>query len=100
MKAWEAGVYLTLVEAVGDLHLKYYAQQGGVHNALIGTACYAGLEVILTKALQTNDLSITNGYWDGISNIVNTAVGMSAGEKPSSKQVVGLGLISIGLLLL
>lgn len=100
MKAHHAGTLLTLVEGVGDLHLKYYAKDGGIINLLIGTASYAALEVILIEALKTNDLAITNGYWDGLSNILNTGIGIYTGENLTTKQIAGLVLISGGLLLL
>lgn len=100
MKAHHAGILLTLVEGVGDLHLKYFAQGGGTTNFLIGTASYVALEVILIEALKTNDLAITNGYWDGLSNILNTGIGIYAGENLTNKQIAGLVLISGGLLLL
>jgi multidrug transporter EmrE-like cation transporter len=100
MKAHHAGTLLTLVEGVGDLHLKYYAKGGGMVNLVIGTASYIALEVILIEALKTNDLAITNGYWDGLSNILNTGIGIYAGENLTTKQITGLVLISGGLLLL
>lgn len=89
-----------MVEGVGDLHLKYFATTGGTANFVIGTACYIALEAILIEALKTNDLAITNGYWDGLSNILNTGIGIYAGEKLAPKQIAGLVLISGGLLLL
>jgi multidrug transporter EmrE-like cation transporter len=100
MKAHHAGTLLTLVEGVGDLHLKYYAKDGGIFNLFVGTLSYAALEVIMIEALKTNDMSITNGYWDGLSTILNTGIGIYAGENLTPKKMAGLVLISGGLLLL
>lgn len=100
MKAWEAGAYLTAIEAIGDLHFKHYARNGGTANLIIGVSAYAGLQAVLIKAFQTNDLAITNGYWDGFSTLLNTGIGLSIGEELTPKKLAGLALLSAGMLLL
>lgn len=95
-----AGLYLTATELVGDISLKYYAQNGNPVAFAVGTASYLGLEAILINKLKNNNLSIVNGYWDGISNLATGIAGILMGEKLTAVQITGLAVISAGLFML
>ena len=99
-RAGQAGLHLTLVELVGDSSLKQYAMTGNPVFLGVGCASYAGLVYILQDALKTESLAITNGYWDGFSNILTTGASLAMGEKLQSMQLTGLFLISAGLFML
>ena len=99
-KAGIAGLQLTLVELLGDTSLKQYATNGNPMLLGVGCASYIGLVYILQDALKTESLAITNGYWDGLSNVLTTGAGIAMGEQISSTQLAGLLLISAGLFML
>ena len=99
-KSLEAGIKLTLVELVGDTSIKQYAMTGDPLFLTIGCASYGGLVYILQDALKTESLAITNGYWDGFSNLLTTGTSLALGENLSYTQIAGLVLISTGLFLL
>jgi multidrug transporter EmrE-like cation transporter len=96
----QTGLYLTIVELIGDLSLRDYSKNGGDASLAIGTASYLGLEAILISKLKNNKLAIVNGYWDGLSNIATTCASLALGESLTSIQITGLLLISAGLFLL
>ena len=99
-KAFVAGIELTAVELLGDTSLRQYALTGDTTYLFLGSASYLTLVYILQDALKTESLAITNGFWDGLSNIVTTATAVALGENLSTKQIIGLLLISGGLFLL
>jgi len=47
-----------------------------------------------------NNLGIVNAYWNAATSVINVGVGMSFGEKYSNQQLIGIALISAGVLLL
>jgi multidrug transporter EmrE-like cation transporter len=96
----KAGLFLTLTELLGDVNLREYAKTGSQSSLAIGTASYIGLEALLVRYLKDNKLSIVNGYWDGISNVVTMVAGIALGESLSPLQITGLLMISAGLFML
>ena len=90
---------LTAVESVGDFSLKKYAMTN--EPIFIGTAsgAYMGLVYVLQRALRTSKLSSTNALWNGMTNITNTIIGVSLGEKMEPREYIGIGLITLGILL-
>lgn len=95
-----AGATLTVVELVGDVSLREYAKGDNPAFLGVGVASYLGLTYVLQDALRTEKLAIVNGYWDAYSNLLTTGVAIGLlGEQVSGKQMVGLLMIGVGLLL-
>lgn len=88
------GLALSLVELVGDYGTKIQS----LPLTLIG---YNVLAFTLFKIMGTPGATLTlvNSNWDGISNICTTILGAMMGEKFSSRQYLGIFLISAGLFL-
>ena len=93
----QTGFYLSAVELIGDLSLRDYAKNNNLNSLAIGTASYLGLEAILINKLRNNKLSIVNGYWDGISNVITM---IASGDSLTPLQITGLLTISAGLFML
>lgn len=91
---WNAAVVLTAVEIVGDTAAK-------MNSAVTAFASYNVLAYVLTQALPYNNLALTNGYWNAMTNITHAALGVAVfGESLSAAQLLGLVLISGGIILL
>lgn len=88
---WALG--LTFIEFFGDYGAK-------TQNVPLTVAGYNALAFALFQAMKTNDLIIVNSYWDGISNVMTTLLGYMMGERPSTMQWVGIGLITGGVVAL
>lgn len=96
----KAGLYLTLVELIGDTSIKRYAATNNTTFLGIGVSAYMGLVYILQHFLRTESLAITNGYWDSFSNILTSVAAIAMGEKLTNYQLAGLFMISGGVYLL
>jgi len=99
-ESFKAGLSLSLVELVGDVSLKKFAETGVKENLVVGYGSYVGLATILAHALKTEKLGIVNSQWDGISNLLTTGASIALGEEFTSKQIMGMLLISAGLFML
>lgn len=93
LSAFQAGVALTVVEAIGDRSAKL---NGPVPVYL----AYAGLAFMLPHVLKKNPLGLTNGYWNACTNITGLVIGAYYGEQLESQQIAGLVLMSVGFVLL
>ena len=97
--AFIAGI--VLIEAVGDYYLAEFAINGLASGVLIGYLSYAIVLVLFVSSIRTMGLAWSNSAWDGWSNIATNLVAVyGLGEKPSTTQYIGMGFITIGLLLL
>jgi multidrug transporter EmrE-like cation transporter len=95
-------VTLSVVEIIGDIALKEFANKGGLLPLSIGIGGYIGVVYCLIVSLQNSDILLVNGAWDGISTIVGSiAAYIFLGERFNSYiQYIGLVLIIIGVYLL
>ncbi len=84
---------LTFIEFVGDYGAK-------VQNPLLAYGGYNALAWKLSDALKDNSLILTNSYWDAMSSLMTVGLGLALGERPSGKQLAGVGLIVLGMVLL
>jgi len=89
----QSAFVLAAIEVVGD----YNAKQQNTGSALVA---YNALCLTLTKVLKNNGLAVTNLWWNAITNIANTLIGMSMGEKLTQTQIIGAVLITTGIWLL
>jgi len=92
---------IVTIEALGDYNLALYATKGFISSLIIGYLSYGTTLVLFIKSIQTMGLAWSNSAWDGWSNITTNLLAVFAlGEKPSTTDYIGMGLISTGLLLL
>jgi multidrug transporter EmrE-like cation transporter len=90
-----------LIEAVGDYHLAQYAISKSIHGLIVGYAAYAGVLALFIQSIRKMGLAWSNSAWDGWSNIATGLVAIFVlKETPSSNELLGMALISAGLLLL
>ena len=91
---------LTVIEVIGVAALKYYAKTNDMKFFAVGEVSYITQAYVLQRAFRNNKLGIVNAYWNGMTNITNSLVGMSMGESYTKYQIAGIGLIAAGILLL
>lgn len=91
----QAGLLLSAVEAIGDRAAKLEGPAG----APIVIASYVGCALMMPYFVERHPLALVNGFWDAISNVFTFGIGFYYGERLSTTQVVGLGLISVGFVL-
>ena len=92
---------MTAIESVGDASLKQSARtEGDVAFLLTGLGAYNIQAGVFREALRTNKLGITNAYWNAMTNITNTLIGMAMGETYSIHQGIGILLITAGILII
>lgn len=91
-----AAAVLTATEVVADVS----AKQGNLAGALAG---YNLLALELKSFLYDNGakLSLTNAYWNAMTNVTHAILGVTVfGETLSTTQMVGIGFVTAGILLL
>jgi multidrug transporter EmrE-like cation transporter len=92
---------IVIIEALGDYHLALYATKGAISSLSIGYLAYGIALVLFVNSIRAMGLAWSNSAWDGWSNIATNLVAVFAlGEKPSTTEYMGMGLISAGLVLL
>jgi len=90
-----SGLILSVTEIVGD----YSAKKG--HRLLT----FLGYTVLAAEMLYFlydggQSLTLVNGNWDAISNVLTFLLGFYMGERFTSVQYLGLAMISVGLFLI
>ena len=99
-EAFRYALMLTAIESLGDYSIKKYAMTDIQEYIGVASVSYLGLVYTLQLALRGNGLGITNVLWNSMTNITNTAIGVSLGEEISNQQYLGIGLITVGIFLL
>ena len=92
----------TLAEIVGDFGFKKFARTGSRPGFLQGSVGYVGVIYFLIQSLKHANVLYVNGFWDGISGILESlAAYFILGERLNHPlQYVGLVLITAGLVML
>ena len=94
LNAFQGALVLTAIECVGDTAAK-------ADGKLPTFASYNALAYVLTQVLPQNNLAIINGYWNAMTNITHVFIGgYFFGETVTQSQLLGLLLISGGILML
>jgi len=89
------------IEALGDYHLAQYAINKSIHGLVVGYASYAAVLALFIQSIRKMGLAWSNSAWDGWSNIATGLVAIFVlKEKPTPHELLGMALISAGLLLL
>jgi multidrug transporter EmrE-like cation transporter len=91
---------MTAIESVGDASLKVSAKTSDPKFFALGQASYITQAYVLSLALKDNKLGVVNAYWNAMTNITNLLIGMAGGESYTSSQFLGIGLITVGILLI
>lgn len=87
---------LTATEVFADVCAKTGSNLGSFlgYNAL-------AYELPIILAEKGNGLALTNAYWNSMTNITHTFIGVYFfHEQLSNKQLAGIGLVTVGILLL
>lgn len=100
-EAMRWALLMTAIESVGDASLKQSARTpDDIAFLLTGVGAYNVQSLVFREALKDNKLGIVNAYWNGMTNITNCLIGMAMGETYGTSQLVGIGLITVGILLI
>lgn len=92
---------IVTIEAFGDYQLARYAKEAQWWQLGLGYGSYAILLSMFIKAIKEKGLAWANSAWDGWSNLATGLVALIAlRERPTTKELLGMGLISAGLFLL
>jgi hypothetical protein len=93
---------LSIVEIVGDVALKEYANDKGLLYLGIGIIGYIGVVILLIISLQGSTILMVNNAWDGISSLIESMYAFFIlGERfDNVYQYFGAGFILLGLYLL
>ncbi len=94
LNEWDAALVLTGIEIAGDLAAKF-------ESPAIAVLVYLKLGYVLSEVLPGNRLSVTNAYWNALTNVTHVILGtVLFKEKVSPKELGGIGLITAGILLM
>lgn len=93
---------LSLIEIVGDVALKQYANDKGEMYLGLGILGYIGVIIMLIINLQGSTILMVNNAWDGTSSLIESAFAFFVlGERFENYfQYIGAFAIIIGLYLL
>lgn len=93
---------LSLIEIVGDVALKQYANDKGEIYLGLGILGYIGVIIMLIINLQGSTILMVNNAWDGTSSVIESAFAFFVlGERFENYfQYIGVFSIILGLYLL
>jgi len=104
LSAVQAAGLLTAIEVVGDTAAKLGSSDTRFfdgNNGLVTYGSYMALAWTLQKVLPQNSIAVTNAYWNAMTNVTHVLIGSLAfGETLSSRDYLGIALITAGILLL
>ena len=93
--AFHGALVLTAIEVVGDTAAKVGTQPALTY------ASYLGLAHELQRILPHNGMALTNAYWNAMTTVTHAVIGtLYFDEQLSSTQYLGIGLVTLGILLL
>lgn len=90
---------ICLTELVGDVSLKYFANEGGIKNLLGGIGGYIGVMYFLIRSLQGSTYLLVNTAWDALSTVISSLFAFFyLGERfKTPSEYFGFVLIILGL---
>ena len=93
---------LSIIEIVGDVALKEYANNKGFAYLGVGIAGYIGVVIMLIISLQDSTILLVNNAWDGTSSVIESIYAyVVLGERfENLYQYFGIIFIILGLYLL
>ena len=97
--AFRFAVAMAACETFADYNLKLFAKDTLPGNIFAGLAGYGGVVYFLQAALRKEKLFRVNNYWNALTSVSNTVLGVSMGESITWSQFLGVVLIVTGILL-
>jgi len=90
------------IEAYGDYNLaKYAAKHSHIQDFLKGCLSYFIVLILFVRAIRDKGLAWSNTAWDGWSTLATGGVAVAfLNERPSLQDYIGIGLTSLGLIIL
>jgi len=90
---FQAALRLTVLETAADYGAK-------TQNTALTFAGYNGMALYLKHYMLKNSLILTNIYWNAMTNITDTLIGLYTGERITRTQWSGLLITMLGMYLL
>jgi len=102
MNRMEYIVPIVAIEAYGDYNLANYATKGSdIKDFIIGCLSYLAVIVLFVNSIRDKGLAWSNTAWDGWSTLATGAVAVTfLNERPTLQDYIGIGLTSLGLIIL
>ena len=98
--AWLLLLLAIAAEVVGTSCLKLSAGMSRPLPTLVVLAAYGSSMLLLSRVVQTIPLGITYALWSGVGIVAIVLVGLFAYRQvPSPGQLVGIGLIAAGVVI-
>jgi len=98
--AFRYAALMGCIETLADGSLKAYAQGDDVRYLGATVAGYSSIIYVYQRALRNEKLGRVNAFWNAFTTVSNVGMGMAMGETYSSTQLLGFGLISIGIFMI
>jgi multidrug transporter EmrE-like cation transporter len=98
--AFRYAVLMGIIETGADGALKAYAKTDNTNYLATTVVGYGSLLYVFQRALKNEKLGRVNAFWNAFTTISNVGMGMAMGETYTGKQMLGFGLISIGIFLI
>ena len=95
-------IILSLAEFVGDANFRLYSRNKKFKNLIFALVGYIFVFKFLIEALKQRNLILTNGMWNAIQTVIETALAywLLHERLTSWQQWVGLSLIVFGIVFL
>lgn len=97
--AFRYALAMAACETFADYNLKVFAKDNLPGNMISGIAGYGGVIYFLQAALRKEKLFRVNNFWNALTSVSNTVLGVSMGESIAWSQILGVLLIVTGILL-
>jgi multidrug transporter EmrE-like cation transporter len=93
---------IVAIEAYGDYNLANYAIKGShIKDFITGCLSYLSVLVLFVASIRDKGLAWSNTAWDGWSTLATSGVAVIfLNEQPTFQDYVGIGLTSLGLIIL
>jgi len=93
---------IVAIEAYGDYNLANYATKGShIQDFFLGCLSYLSVLVLFVASIRDKGLAWSNTAWDGWSTLATSGVAVGLlNERPSLQEYIGIGLTSLGLIIL
>ena len=89
------------IEAIGDYNLGLYASNNKMENFINGLLSYTIILCLFVLSIRNYGLAWSNTAWDGWSTLATSAVAITLlNERPTTREIIGIFLTSIGLIFL
>ena len=89
------------IEAIGDYNLGLYASNNKTENFINGLLSYIIILCLFVLSIRNYGLAWSNTAWDGWSTLATSAVAITLlNERPTTREIIGIFLTSIGLIFL